>query len=330
MILSICIPTYNRAQYLDKCLSYLLPQVKRFKNDVEVMVIDNFSIDGTELIVKKHIECFPFLKYYKNSENLGYTGNQIKCYTLPVGYYTAFLSDDDIYLNSLLDELLPILYLKKYSFLALNYYSFIDNVNVIRNSNFAPIKNVVFERAYDILNYPSVGHWSGFVINSELSKATLEIVLKLKPICEFERNRGLIGELVHRALAKTDDPSFFFGKQLLAVSVPANVDYDVFYHLYIDDYKFYLNLFNEKYINITDLKYRRILILTKLKFSLLTQCFKYSNVELDKIKNELDLLFKNYTSYKYGIRPLFWFVKLYPIKIVVKMIYFLYKKYFNV
>jgi glycosyltransferase involved in cell wall biosynthesis len=328
MILSICIPTYNRAQYLDKCLSYLLPQVNRFNNDVEVIVIDNFSTDETELIVKKYVEYYGFLKYYKNSENLGYTGNQIKCYTLPLGYYTAFLSDDDIYLNSLLDDLLPFLYLKKYSFVALNYYSFIDNVNVSLNSNFAPIKNVIFERAYDILNYPSVGHWSGFIINSELSKITLENVLKLKSLCEFERNRGLIGELVHRALAKTNDPSFFFGKQLLAVSVPANVDYDVFYHLYIDDYKFYLNLFYENYISTTDLDYRRNLILTKLKFSLITQSFKYSNDELDEIKYELDLLFNNYSSYKFGIRPLFRIVKLYPIKVVVKMIYFLYKKYF--
>jgi hypothetical protein len=148
----------------------------------------------------------------------------------------------------------------------------------------------------------------------------------LKSFDEFERNRGLIGEMVHRALAKTNDPSFFFGKQVLAVCVPVHVDYDVFYHLYIDDYKFYLNLFFENYIDIKDLEYRRKLIFSKLSISLITQSFKYSNFELNEIRFALDQLFYNYSFYKNRIRPLFVLVKFYPFKLFMKIVYYLYKQ----
>jgi glycosyltransferase involved in cell wall biosynthesis len=327
MILSICIPTYNRSNYLKVCLQNLLPQCVEYKNLIEIIVIDNNSSDQTHEVVNKFILEYSFLKYYRNPINLGYTGNQIKCYTLPEGYYTAFLSDDDVYLDTLLGKLLPILILRKYSFIALNYYSFTKNFKLIYKTDFAPDHNVEFKRPYDILNYPSVGHWSGFIINTDLAKRTLKNVIKLKSVQEFEKNRGIIGEVIHRSLANSLDPSLFFGPRLLAVNVPEFVDYDVFNHLYIDDYKFYLQLYNENYISTTDLEYRKNLIFSKLKKSILTQSFKYSNNELFKIQSNFDTLFKSDKLYTNKIKPYFKLVRFYPIKIAMKISYHLYKKF---
>ena len=88
MILTICIPTYNRANYLNVCLQNLLPQVDKYKEDIEVIVIDNNSTDETNLIVNKYLNDYSFLKYHINESNIGYTGNQIMAYTLPNGFYT--------------------------------------------------------------------------------------------------------------------------------------------------------------------------------------------------------------------------------------------------
>ena len=327
MILSICIPTYNRANYLNYCLKNLLPHVFNFKDEVEIIIIDNNSTDDTFSILNKYLIEYPFIKYHKNDYNKGYTGNQILAYTLPKGFYTAFLSDDDVYLDTLIFKLLPILYLKKYSFVALNYFSFKKNINEVFQTNFAPINNVEFKRAYDILNYPSVGHWSGFIINTELAKNTLSNVLNLKTLDDFEKNRGLIGETIHRALANSKEPSFFFGQRLLAVNVPDVVDYDVFNHLYIDDYKFYLQLYEGKYINESDLNYRKKLIFSKINKSILTQCFKYSKNELIEIKVSLDSLFNDDKFYINNIRPLFLIVNIYPIRILLKIVYTIYMKF---
>ena len=327
MILTICIPTFNRSKYLSVCLNNLLPQIVPYKNDIEIIVIDNNSTDNTITVVNKFKFEYPFLKFHKNHTNLGYTGNQINSYTLSNGYYTAFLSDDDVYLDSILQNLLPILNLKKYIFIALNYYGFKNNFNEIISTNFAPITTLEFKRAYDILNYPSVGHWSGFIINSELAKKTLNNVINLKSIEEFEKNRGIIGEIIHRALANTKEPSLFFGPRLLAVNIPENVDYDVFNHLYIDDYKFYLQLYKEKYINDADLDYRKQLILSKLKKSILTQSFKYSNKNLHQIKHSLDILFSNDLIYTKKIRPYFFLTSFYPVKYFMKLSYNIYKKF---
>ena len=44
MILSICIPTYNRLENLDNCLNSILISSKNVKNfDFEVCISDNFS-----------------------------------------------------------------------------------------------------------------------------------------------------------------------------------------------------------------------------------------------------------------------------------------------
>ena len=329
MILSICIPTYNRVKFLKVCLQNLLPQIIPYKDEVEVIVIDNCSIDETQQLVNDFIKEYSFIKYYRNVKNLGYTGNQIKAYTLSNGFYTAFLSDDDVYLDTLLNKLLKIIYKKKYIFIALNYYGFKNNFNVIYSSNFAPEKNIEFERAYDILNYDSVGHWSGFIINTELAQLTLKKVLTLKTLVEFEKNRGLIGEMIHRALPSTKSPSFFFGERLLAVNIPKEVDYDIFHHLFIDDYKFYLQLYKEKYINEKDLFYRKQLILSKLTKTIITRLFQYNNIEVHNIKNELDILFKDDLIYNKKIKPYFFIMNFYLIKQILKFSYFIFKKFNN-
>lgn len=51
-LLTIIIPTTNRAAYLDKNLSLLLPMLEKYQN-VEVLVCNNASTDNTEVILDK-------------------------------------------------------------------------------------------------------------------------------------------------------------------------------------------------------------------------------------------------------------------------------------
>ncbi len=55
-MLSIVIPTHNRQDYLEKTLIALSNQTHADKNDFEVIVIDDASIDDTENTVKYYID----------------------------------------------------------------------------------------------------------------------------------------------------------------------------------------------------------------------------------------------------------------------------------
>ena len=65
-ILSICIPTFNRAEILDSTLNTLFSNTEFVESKIEVIVSDNCSTDNTAEIVAK----YPLVSYYKNDENL--------------------------------------------------------------------------------------------------------------------------------------------------------------------------------------------------------------------------------------------------------------------
>ena len=58
-LLSICIPTYNRAEYLKKTLESIVWQRDFLSKDVEVVISDNCSTDDTASVVAKFVEKYP-------------------------------------------------------------------------------------------------------------------------------------------------------------------------------------------------------------------------------------------------------------------------------
>lgn len=69
-LVSICIPTYNRAPYLKKCLDSLVCQSEFQQGLVEIVVSDNDSTDDTEELAKKYSATYPNFHYYKNKTNV--------------------------------------------------------------------------------------------------------------------------------------------------------------------------------------------------------------------------------------------------------------------
>ena len=97
LLLSICIPTYNRAGFLKENLEKLIPQVESYIGSVEILISDNCSTDNTEIIVneiRKKTE-FPIL-YTKNEKNIGGYNNMAKSISNSKGKYIYILGDDDI------------------------------------------------------------------------------------------------------------------------------------------------------------------------------------------------------------------------------------------
>jgi glycosyltransferase involved in cell wall biosynthesis len=69
-LLSICIPTYNRADILDKSIASIVTQPEFYSGDVELVVSDNASDDNTEEVVKKYQKKHKNIFYSRNNKNI--------------------------------------------------------------------------------------------------------------------------------------------------------------------------------------------------------------------------------------------------------------------
>lgn len=107
-LLSIAIPTFNRAQILDNSLGALLPQIQKAASEIEFIISDNASPDYTQEVISKYISQYPELNIISNIQpyNTGYYGNFKKCRELANGKYFWLLSDNEQLLGGVVDLLL--------------------------------------------------------------------------------------------------------------------------------------------------------------------------------------------------------------------------------
>lgn len=105
-ILTIAIPTHNGSNTISNMLELLLPQITK---EIEVIVVDNCSDDGTGDIVKKYATQYPFLSYIRNEKNIGPDANFLKCFRICRTKYLWNVSDDDIVIEGAVDKVLSFL-----------------------------------------------------------------------------------------------------------------------------------------------------------------------------------------------------------------------------
>jgi len=111
-IISICIPTFNRADSLTNCLQSIAVAAKTHSGLFEVCVSDNGSSDGTSFVVKNSQSLIQ-INYHRNDTNLGIPRNFIKVVSLAKGEFVWLIGDDDLLLPDTFDRLIPLLERKK-------------------------------------------------------------------------------------------------------------------------------------------------------------------------------------------------------------------------
>lgn len=93
-LLSIVIPTFNRADLLDYCLGFNIP-LARVKG-VEIFIFDNASSDDTENVVKRWMGEYCFVRYIRNDVTVGPDENFEKALKHPGTEYVWLLGDSYI------------------------------------------------------------------------------------------------------------------------------------------------------------------------------------------------------------------------------------------
>ena len=93
MKVSLCIPQYNRVQYL---LKNLLNITQQSYSDIEVVVSDDASTDNTKEEIQRLQTGYKYsLTYFRHPKNVGYDANVRKSLELATGDYCILLGNDD-------------------------------------------------------------------------------------------------------------------------------------------------------------------------------------------------------------------------------------------
>jgi abequosyltransferase len=126
-ILSVCIPTNNRASFLKKNLDTLS---KIIETDMEIVIGDDCSNDNTEEVVREFIKSHPKLeiKYFRSKERIFFDKNALRIVEAASGKFCWMLGDDDLPKLGSIKKIKSIV--AKYPDLSLIYlnYSRFDNL----------------------------------------------------------------------------------------------------------------------------------------------------------------------------------------------------------
>ncbi|MHC4571363.1 MAG: glycosyltransferase [Planctomycetota bacterium] len=99
---SICIPTYNRKDYLKETLDSILAQTYK---DYEIVIVDDGSTDGTKDMIKQL--GFPVTYYWQ--ENSGDAAARNKLIELAHGQYISFIDSDDLLLSDAIEKMVQVM-----------------------------------------------------------------------------------------------------------------------------------------------------------------------------------------------------------------------------
>lgn len=125
-LLSICIPTYNRARYLPECLESIVSQFndEEILHKVEVVIADNASTDNTTEVVERYQKKYPNIHYFRNEKNLGFDRSFTKLIEKSRGVYCFSLGDDDALFDGAIATILKKIDKQDIPFFGLNCWGY--------------------------------------------------------------------------------------------------------------------------------------------------------------------------------------------------------------
>ena len=91
-VVSVLVPLYNCAPYLEKCLSSLTEQTLQ---NIEIIISDDGSTDGSAAIARQFAEKDPRVHFHQQPQNIGLLRNYNFLFTKARGEYIAIQDADD-------------------------------------------------------------------------------------------------------------------------------------------------------------------------------------------------------------------------------------------
>ena len=94
--LSIIIPNYNNAQYLDDCINSIIRQTYQ---DFEIIISDDCSTDNSVEVINKWVDTDSRIRLIRQTKNIGVSRNRHIAILASLGKYITTLDSDDVYID---------------------------------------------------------------------------------------------------------------------------------------------------------------------------------------------------------------------------------------
>lgn len=189
-IVSVVIPTYNRAEYLPRAVDSVLEQTI---TDLEVIIVDGASTDDTESVVKEYSD--PRIRYIRHEENRGASAGRNTGIKAAEGAFVAFLDDDDEWQPRKLKEQLNAYEQANESVGVV--YTGIKNVDAEGRTNAIKTPEIEGDVTKELLLHNYIGSFSALLVDSETIERTgllneqfpswedWEYYVRLSKTCQF-------------------------------------------------------------------------------------------------------------------------------------------------
>lgn len=185
LLISTIIPLYNVADYLDATMESILKQSIGFKENIQIVFVNDGSIDDTENIAIRYQKQYPNNIIFISQKNQGVSAARNAGIDLATGEYIHFMDSDDI--------------------LSRNFYK--ESINLLEANrgsiDFVASRMLFFDASYGA--HPSNGKFKDtrvINVNDEPDKTILHLPTTVI-------SRKAIGKLLFdRKLAVTEDAKF--------------------------------------------------------------------------------------------------------------------------
>ena len=240
-VLTICIPTYNRASKLDECLTRIFSLKKC--DEVNVIISDNASSDNTKEVAERWMKKQSNVSYQRQEKNMGPDVNFDSVLHKVKTKYALLLGDDDLLPEGFLEYYTKELAGKDYSFVKVGHYKELKRKQVYQ-------RNEVDKYLLDIGIFCTF--MSTMIFNTE-------ILNKIKDVSEYHGSSLYQTKLMFECITFSDLPMLLDESYTIITGPNDHVNYSIS-HVFI----YQLN----RIIKSSDFKYstRRKMIKGSLKF----------------------------------------------------------------
>lgn len=144
---TIILPVYNSEKYLERCIESI---VNQSFNNIELLIINDGSTDGSETIIKNFASKYKFIRYI-SKKNTGVADTRNQGILRAHGEYIMFIDNDD--------------YIDK-DYVAIHYEAIVENGSDVVLSGYRRIDDdkILFEKQL------SNNYWSRYIIVAPWAK----------------------------------------------------------------------------------------------------------------------------------------------------------------
>lgn len=269
-LISVAMATYNGSLFIEEQLDSILSQTY---SNIEVVVVDDASIDNTFEILEKYTTQYSNLYVYRNETNKGLNQTFNRAIDLCKGVYIAISDQDDIWKPHKLQKLLDCI---KENMLIYSHSALIDEKGVYLNRNMTQ-KSRLYEgddpRSLVLYNR-APGHT--FLFDAQLKNS----ILPIPKHCYYDAWIALMATNV-KSIAFVEEPLVWHRIHSNNVTRSMKISS-------VEDGFYYLGKYIEAILNTDKLKHRSFfeelysILNTKSlgikKFKYLCFQFKYCNI----------------------------------------------------